>query len=600
MEKTVWIERININNQKMRRHFVNTIERGVVVNEEFENILKEAFGEQYKEFIVEENGQKIIRFWGKSGLYSNRSSPKYGDIVVIVLYNHGNYESSMYVGITSNMVKNDRLTEYLKRNPSTTWENAGRFPNVFLINVSKINDEKLANEITDLFEKGQLIPPQGSLAKVSLNDFSEENKKKLLEILENLGFNFKVIGNQNTLLEERDMDSLELLEVYKSKGYYFPSHIVSQFYSSLKTKGFVILSGLSGTGKTKIALKFAELLNKDNDKNYIFLSVRPDWRDSKQLLGYYNPLDNKYYKTPLLKLILRAIEDYDKNKENASPYFVILDEMNLAHVEYYFADFLSVLESGRDKDGFTRESIKLHNIDEVETNQKIPKEIKLPPNLYIIGTVNIDETTYMFSPKVLDRAFIIEFYDVDLDNYPPEEQNISDDTISEIRNLIYNDLKRQGKFLAVSKDELNNAIRDLPNNYKEILKNLNKALEVYNLHFGYRVFDEICLFFKNAKESWEKGIINFKDKDEIFDLAMLMKILPKFHGNRRKLEKPLIEILKICLKDEKEIEEINYEKIIDMLKNWDNKKGKFRFQHTGKKVLRMLRQLYEIGFASFG
>lgn len=81
------------------------------------------------------------------------------------------------------------------------------------------------------------------------------------------------------------------------------------------------------------------------------------------------------------------------------PYFVLLDEMNLAHVEYYFADFLSVLESGRDENGFTRESIKLHDVEKVEEEQGIPKEIKLPPNLYIIGTVNMDETTYSFSPK---------------------------------------------------------------------------------------------------------------------------------------------------------------------------------------------------------
>jgi 5-methylcytosine-specific restriction endonuclease McrBC GTP-binding regulatory subunit McrB len=206
--------------------------------------------------------------------------------------------------------------------------------------------------------------------------------------------------------------------------------------------------------------------------------------------------------------------------------------MNLAHVEYYFADFLSVLESGRDEEGFTREGIKLHNVDEIETNQKIPKEIKLPPNLYIIGTVNIDETTYMFSPKVLDRAFTIEFYDVDLDNYPPKIQKISD-MHSKIRDLIYNDLKRNGRFLLAPKDELNNAVMDFPNEYKEVLKTINKVLEVYDLHFGYRVFDEICLFFKNAKESWERGIVAFENEDEIFDLAMLMKILPKFHGNRR-------------------------------------------------------------------
>ena len=593
MEKTVWIERININNQKMKRHFMNTIEKGVVVDEELENILNEAFGEQYKEFIVEKSGEKIIRFWGKGELYSNYPSPKYGNIIIVVPYKNGNYESNVYVGITSDTVKNDRLTEYLMRNSLTTWENADRFPNVFLMNVFKIYDKKLSDEIANLFEKGQLIPPRGSLAKLSIDDFSEENQKTILDIVNKL----KSETSSNKGINMEQNSKLDLY--YKSKGYHFPSNIISQFYASLKTKGFVILSGLSGTGKTKIALEFAELLNKDNGKNYIFLSVRPDWRDSKQLLGYYNPLDNRYYKTSLLGLILRAINDYMENKENASPYFIILDEMNLAHVEYYFADFLSVLESGRDEKGFTRETIKLHNIDEVETHQKIPKEIKLPPNLYIIGTVNIDETTYMFSPKVLDRAFTIEFHDVDLDNYPPEEAEIPKEILSKFRDLIYDDLKRDGKFLSVLKEDLNNAIKDFPNEYKVILKTLNKTLEVYDLHFGYRVFDEICLFFKNAKESWENRIITFENEDDIFDLAMLMKILPKFHGNRKKLEKPLIEILKICLNDEEVINDLNLKTITDILKNWENEKKRFRFQHTGKKILRMLRQLYEIGFASF-
>ncbi len=595
MEKTVWIERININNQKMKRHFMNTIEKGVVVDEELENILNEAFGEQYKEFIVEKSGEKIIRFWGKGELYSNYPSPKYGNIIIVVPYKNGNYESNVYVGITSDTVKNDRLTEYLMRNSLTTWENADRFPNVFLMNVFKIYDKKLSDEIANLFEKGQLIPPRGSLAKLSIDDFSEENQKTILDIVNKL--KSEISDNPNNGINMEQNSKLDLY--YKSKGYHFPSNIISQFYASLKTKGFVILSGLSGTGKTKIALEFAELLNKDNGKNYIFLSVRPDWRDSKQLLGYYNPLDNRYYKTPLLGLILRAINDYMENKENASPYFIILDEMNLAHIEYYFADFLSVLESGRDEKGFTRETIKLHNIDEVETHQKIPKEIKLPPNLYIIGTVNIDETTYMFSPKVLDRAFTIEFHDVDLDNYPPEEAEIPKEILSKFRDLIYDDLKRDGKFLSVLKEDLNNAIKDFPNEYKVILKTLNKTLEVYDLHFGYRVFDEICLFFKNAKESWENGIITFENEDDIFDLAMLMKILPKFHGNRKKLEKPLIEILKICLNDEEVINDLNLKTITDILKNWENEKKRFRFQHTGKKILRMLRQLYEIGFASF-
>ncbi|WP_245608252.1 McrB family protein [Thermococcus guaymasensis] len=396
------------------------------------------------------------------------------------------------------------------------------------------------------------------------------------------------------------------------RGYFYSQHLVSQFYTALKTKGFVILSGLTGTGKTKIAQELAELL--DSSKNHLlFLSVRPDWRDSKALLGYYNPLTGEYHKTSLLEFILKALADYEKNRENAMPYFIILDEMNLAHVEYYFADFLSVFESGRDEDGFTKESIKLHDNEEVEIFQGIPKELKLPPNLYIVGTVNMDETTYSFSPKVLDRAFVVEFHDVELEEYPPERIKLSEEEVGKLRNAVLDDLRRDGGFLAVrkkGKDESEegdiekalNELKDANNGkYWEILKQLNKALEPYDLHFGYRVVDEIALFFQSAKESQDKGIVEFEADDEIFDLALLMKVLPKFHGNRKKLEEPLKAVLKLCLSESAgiDVQELRKENVIELLKNWESGKENFRFKHTARKVLRMLRQLYEIGFASF-
>jgi transcription termination factor NusB len=222
----------------------------------------------------------------------------------------------------------------------------------------------------------------------------------------------------------------------------------------------------------------------------------------------------------------------------------------------------------------------------------------------------------MLSPKVLDRAFTIEFHDVDLEDYPPEvnsEEELKNIDFSNLRERIIEDLRSNGKFLAVSKEEINKAVKELKRTeYWEILKKLNKALEPYDLHFGYRVVDEIALFFKNAKES---KVVSFENDDEIFDSALLMKILPKFHGNRKKLEKPLLIVLKVAkdgkLDDndiEKKADEL-FKKIFDIqqqqldkseiiikeLKNWKN----YRFKHTAKKVLRMLRQLYEIGFASF-
>ena len=123
------------------------------------------------------------------------------------------------------------------------------------------------------------------------------------------------------------------------KGFYFPEELVNNYIFSLKTKPFVILSGISGTGKTKLAQLFAEYMCLDGIRRYCFISVRPDWNDNRGLLGFYNPITQQYQPTELLKLLLRAVQD-DKN-----PYFVILDEMNLAKVEYYFADFLSCMES---------------------------------------------------------------------------------------------------------------------------------------------------------------------------------------------------------------------------------------------------------------
>src|SRR5262249_12255448 len=128
----------------------------------------------------------------------------------------------------------------------------------------------------------------------------------------------------------------------------------------------------------------------------------------------YNPLTQTYEWTEFLRFIIRAQESYQASDGLA--WFVILDEMNLAHVEYYFADLLSVIESGRDADGWTREPLRLNYPDTLD-DEVPPQELKLPPNLYVIGTVNMDETTHAFSPKVLDRAFTIELSDVDFLGY---------------------------------------------------------------------------------------------------------------------------------------------------------------------------------------
>ena len=145
-------------------------------------------------------------------------------------------------------------------------------------------------------------------------------------------------------------------KLFANEGLHYTQWQQAVFFTALQTKGFVILSGISGTGKTKIAQAFsAALPQPDDGRNVEFLTVRPDWRDSKSLLGYHNPITDRYEWTPFLRFLLRASESW--KARDGLAWFVILDEMDLAHVEHYFAELLSVLESGRDDEGWTREAI---------------------------------------------------------------------------------------------------------------------------------------------------------------------------------------------------------------------------------------------------
>jgi len=501
-------------------------------------------------------------------------------------------------------------------------------------------------------------------------DFAESKRKGKTKNKKEAEDKPKESSFEDLRSEEEKVENLS--SYFKSKGFYFTPFQISSFYTALKTKGFVILAGLSGTGKTKMAQLFAEGFkmseNLKNEKLF-FLSVRPDWRDSKSLIGYYNPIMNRYEDpTGFLKFILNAIIDYKENKDKASPYFVILDEMNLARVEYYFAEFLSVLESGRDEEGFTKEGIRIQ-ISEKENKKEELKDdlkdllekanynydegLKLPPNLYFIGTVNIDETTFMFSPKVLDRAFVIEFKDVNFKKYIDALETVENSF--SFNEEIVKDFTQKGEFLKAYSDK--NKIKEALDEstfeeYLSYITNLSKNLEPYSLHFGYRVLDEIALFYKNAKEAEKNKIISFKNNDEIFDLAILMKVLPKFHGNRAKLEAPLYKVLYWCKKpeevEEKKLEDIksglNINKIEDIenkikelknkiysenrdeesklpeenkkssqsekegeagenkgMENSENKKSEtdWRFSHTALKVLEMLYELFIEGYAGY-
>ncbi len=167
------------------------------------------------------------------------------------------------------------------------------------------------------------------------------------------------------------------------------ARVVERFLGCLFTNQIMILSGPPGTGKTSLPFSVAGAIGAE----CVLIPVQPNWTDNQDLMGYYNPMDGgSYVTTPFLEALLKA----QKNKKKM--YFVVLDEMNLAHIEYYFSTFLSVMESAEKK-------LKLYSGTQVSD---VPGEVVIPDNLQIIGTLNMDETTKGVSPKVIDRSYILE------------------------------------------------------------------------------------------------------------------------------------------------------------------------------------------------
>lgn len=377
-----------------------------------------------------------------------------------------------------------------------------------------------------------------------------------------------------------------IYDYYEGKGYFFSKEILTRYFLSLKTKPFVILTGISGTGKTKIAQVFAEYMCQDEnpeerENRYAFVPVRPDWMDNKGLLGYYNLLDEKYHATPLLRLLLEAKEHPEK------PYFVILDEMNLAKVEQYFSDFLSIMES-RTSGNIQGEPLDLHAMSDVKTpgGRLVPKRFHIPLNVYFTGTVNVDESTYMFSSKVLDRANVIEFNEMNLESY--EKGTVASDSfILKEQNVRRKLLPVEGETSFCSKTDFTAILKEEPSVH-EYLSQISGILQLYNLHFGYRVVNEISRYILNAHEM----VQNF-DLEEAIDIQILQKILPKFHGTQAKLEEPLLELLGFCRDREKGTLDESY---TDKAAAYD---ADALFPRSAQKLARMIRNLKIQGYTSF-
>ncbi|AEG17858.1 MrcB family domain-containing protein [Methanobacterium paludis] len=356
-------------------------------------------------------------------------------------------------------------------------------------------------------------------------------------------------------------------------GYFFDPKIVENFLLSLKIKPFVILTGNSGTGKTKLAQLFAQY----NSTKYNIVPVGANWTENRHLLGFYNIITKDYQETPALNLIMGA------SNNPKTPHLLVLDEMNLSHVERYFADFLSAMES--------EETIPLHSNDD----KKIPGELEIPRNLLVVGTVNVDETTYMFSPKVLDRANTIEFSTSPAKNYMLnnyKNTNLTGDT--EYLENPLSDLETRNYRVQELKERLNDVKIDEQVYLWDILADeINKFQEVLGkagFDFGFRVIDEILRFmyvawvYDGKPEIWDNWM-------RYFDAQIKQKMLPKLHGSQRVLENVLKELFELC-----------YIEAVDLP---PHKLGDIQSEETVKylssalKIQEMDKVLYEQRYVSF-
>jgi len=447
------------------------------------------------------------------------------------------------------------------------WPDSEKYKSAFKIDWELIEEKDITEGLRRIYHPNFGLAIQG---KKDLDAFLNKGD----EIKEYLnGFFSKQTIRQ---IQRMDLSYKQILEhinrFISSKGFKYEFEEIANFYLSLKAKPFVILAGISGTGKTQLPRQFAAALGLNENLKQV--PVRPDWTDGSDLLGYTD-LGGNFIPKDLSNLIIEAEKDPDY------PYFFILDEMNLARVEHYFSDYLSIIETRtRNGNSIVTDPIIREEILNNAQNSAVFRGKGLPENLYLIGTVNMDETTHAFSRKVLDRANSIEMNEVNLgwDNSQTEK--------TEALSGIGNDFLKTEYLSAY---ELSQEDKDSIKTEIELLIQINEILKRADLHFAYRVRDEIAFYLILNKK------YNLMTQVRALDFQLVQKILPRIHGSSERIQKILIDLLYLLEKDSKPSENKynNFEAI------YDDFKDKFKYSRSANKILFMLKRFDEDRFTSF-
>ncbi len=425
------------------------------------------------------------------------------------------------------------------------------------------------------------------------------------------------VSNQPMVLFDRAALNA-LSKAIEVTNFRIQEEFLERFAESLITKPFLILTGNSGTGKTMLAELFVQWLCHNASSQFAVVPVGADWTDNRNVLGFVNHLRltnvNEagavidvpvYQTTKILDLLL----DAHRKENEGKPFFLILDEMNLSHVERYFSDFLSTMES---KEG----QLLLHREGRMLPRKQgglsdVPESFSLPQNLFVIGTVNVDETTYMFSPKVLDRANVIEFR-VDKDA-PVGFLKSGGRSIGEIAHasegyaegfleLSLRARSVKGEALALISDP-NAPPPDAKEGIEKCqatITDLFMLMQKRHQEFAFRTMTEVLRFLavdyelKPASEVW-----NWKSA---MDAQILQKVLPKLHGSKRKIGSLLAALAKFCEQGNRATAEVllmDETKAEAYLAAQDKRENSPTFKESYVKLCEMMEAVRRDQFVSF-